>query len=124
VRDRALILSGRGGLDAMTSGFLLLATIGDGAELKPATAMATSPIAKSDPTMAFAMIAIVYTLVFRRHRFVETRNVAPSYLIHPALVLRRYRFPVTRDVILSHDTTPVRHDCRPSKNSSMMASDL
>jgi hypothetical protein len=40
------------GLDAITSGFVLLATIGDGAELKPAIAMATSPIAKIDPTMA------------------------------------------------------------------------
>ena len=35
------------GFDAMTSGFLLLAMVGDGAELKPAMAMATSPIAKS-----------------------------------------------------------------------------
>ena len=40
MRDRALISCGCG-LDAVTSGFLLLATVGDGAELEPAIAMAT-----------------------------------------------------------------------------------
>jgi hypothetical protein len=48
------------GLDAMTSEFLLLATAGDGAELKPAIAIATNPIAKIDPTMAFPMIQRLY----------------------------------------------------------------
>ena len=54
VRDRALISCGCG-LDAMTSEFLLLATAGDGAELDPAMAMATSPPARIRPRMAFPL---------------------------------------------------------------------
>ena len=60
MRDRALI-SSRPGFDAMTSGFLLLGMVGDGAELKPAMAMATSPIAKIDPITAFPMSQRLYS---------------------------------------------------------------
>ena len=59
VRDRALISCGCG-LDAMTSEFLLLATAGDGAELDPAMAMATSPPARIKPRMAFPLSQRLY----------------------------------------------------------------
>ena len=59
MRARALI-SSRPDFDAMTSKFLPLAMVGDGAELKPAMAMATSPIAKIDPTTAFPMSQRLY----------------------------------------------------------------
>ena len=59
MRDRALI--SWPGFDAMTSGFLLLAMVGDGAELKPAMAMATSPIAKIDPITAFPVSQRLYS---------------------------------------------------------------